>query len=94
MVKKTVALGRPEVSHLIHKVRHLTGLSLEQFAATLGVALSMINRWENGSMQPSLLPLKQIKMMFIHFSRSPVVELVEQSQTLLAEYFSEAELSV
>ncbi|MBW4564410.1 MAG: helix-turn-helix domain-containing protein [Mojavia pulchra JT2-VF2] len=94
MVKKTVALGRPEVSHLIRKLRHLTGLSQEQFAEKLGVAFSTINRWENGHMQPSPLALKQIKTMLSELSRSPVVELQQQSQTLLDQYFLEAESSV
>jgi putative transcriptional regulator len=87
MVKKTVALGQPEVSHVIRKLRHLTGLSQEQFAQKLGVAFSTVNRWENGHMQPSPLALKQIKTMLSELSRSPVVELQEQSQTLLDKYF-------
>ncbi|MBD2448793.1 helix-turn-helix transcriptional regulator [Nostoc sp. FACHB-152] len=87
MVKKTLALGQPEVSHLIRKLRHLTGLSQEQFAEKLGVAFSTINRWENGHMQPSPLALKQIKTMLSELSRSPVVELQDQSQTLLDKYF-------
>jgi putative transcriptional regulator len=94
MVKKTVALGQPEVSHLIRKLRHLTGLSQEQFAQKLGVAFSTINRWENGHMQPSPLALKQIKTMLNDLSRSQVGELFEQSQILLEQYFSEAESSV
>jgi putative transcriptional regulator len=87
MVKKTVALGQPEVSHVIRQLRHLTGLSQEQFAQKLGVAFSTVNRWENGHMQPSPLALKQIKTMLSELSRSPVVELQEQSQTLLDKYF-------
>jgi putative transcriptional regulator len=42
-------------------------------------------------MQPSPLALKQIKAMLNDLSRSPVIELVEQSQILLKQYFSEAE---
>jgi putative transcriptional regulator len=94
MVKKTATLGRPELSHLIRKLRHLTGLSQEQFAAKLGVAFSTINRWENGHMQPSPLALKQLKTILNDLNCSPVVELQEQSQTLLDQYFSEAESSV
>lgn len=94
MLKKKVALGQPEVSHLIRKLRHLTGLSQEQFAEKLGVAFSTINRWENGHIQPSPLAIKQIKTMLKDLSRSSVQELVEQSQTLLEQYFSEAESSV
>ncbi|MBW4600749.1 MAG: helix-turn-helix domain-containing protein [Calothrix sp. FI2-JRJ7] len=94
MVKNKVAPGQPKVSHLIRELRRLTGLSQEQFAATLGVAFSTINRWENGHMQPSPLALKQIKMMLNELTCSPVVELVEQSQILLVQYFSLSESSV
>lgn len=93
-MKKKIALGQPEVSHLIRKLRHLTGLSQEQFAGKLGVAFSTINRWENGHMQPSPLALKQIKTMLSELSRSPEIELQEQSQTLLDQYFLEAESSI
>jgi putative transcriptional regulator len=94
MAKKTVGLGQPEVGCLIRKLRDLTGLSQEQFAATLGVAFSTINRWENGHMQPSPLALKQIKTMLNELSHSSVIELKEQSQILLNQYFLEVESSV
>jgi putative transcriptional regulator len=94
MVRRIVALEQPEVSHLIRKLRHLTGLSQEQFATTLGVAFSTINRWENGHIQPSSLALKQVKMMLSELSRSSTVELRQQSQALLDQYFSEAESNV
>lgn len=91
MTKKTIAFGQPEVSHLIRELRRLTGLSQEQFAATLGVAFSTINRWENGHMQPSPLALKQVKTMLSELSSSPVVEVQEQSRMLLDQYFSDVE---
>lgn len=94
MVKKTIVLGQPEVSHLIRKLRHLTGLSQEQFAGKLGVAFSTINRWENGHMQPSPLALKQIKTILNELASSPVIELQQQSQTLLEQYFVEAESNI
>lgn len=94
MLKKTGALGQPAVSHLICELRHLTGLSQEQFAAMLGVAFSTINRWENSHMQPSPLALKQVKAMLSELSRSPSVEVQEQSQALLKQYFSVVESSV
>lgn len=94
MAKKTIVLGQPEVSQLIRQLRYLTELSQEQFAATLGVAFSTINRWENGHIQPSPLALKQIKTMLGELTRSPIVELQQQSQALLDQYFSEVESSV
>lgn len=83
--------GQPNVSHLIRNLRQLTGLSQEQFAATLGVAFSTINRWENGHIHPSPLALKQIKAMLCELTHSPVVKLQQQSQILLDQYFSEVE---
>lgn len=94
MVKKIATLGQPAVSHLIRRLRHLTGLSQEQFAATLGVAFSTINRWENGHIQPSALALKQIKTMLNELSCSSTVELREQSQALLDDYFSDVESAI
>ncbi len=94
MVKKTVALGQPEASQLVRQLRRLMGLSQEQFAATLGVAFSTINRWENGHIQPSSLALKQIKTMLNELSFSSAVELQKQSQALLTQYFSDAESNV
>lgn len=91
MVKKTVVPGQPNISLLIRNLRHLTGLSQEQFAATLGVAFSTINRWENGHIQPSPLALKQIKAMLCELNHSPVVQQQQQSQILLDQYFSEVE---
>src|SRR6476469_5876360 len=94
MPKKTDALAQPEVSHLIRELRQLSGLSQEQFAVTLGVAFSTINRWENGRMQPSPLALRQIKTMLVELSRSSVFELQASSQALLDQYFSEIESSI
>lgn len=91
MSKKLVALGQPEVGHLIRALRQLTGLSQEQFAAALGVAFSTINRWENGHMQPSPLALKQIQTMLRELSGSSTTQLQEQSQALLERYFTEME---
>lgn len=79
-------LEQPKVSHLVHNLRRLMKLSQEQFAATLGVAFSTINRWENVLIQPSLA--LQIKTMLNELSRSPILKLQEQSQTLIHQYFS------
>ncbi|MBD2156584.1 helix-turn-helix transcriptional regulator [Leptolyngbya sp. FACHB-16] len=94
MGKKTVALGQPEVSHLIRKLRQLTQLSQEQLAETLGVAFSTVNRWENGRIQPSSLALKQIKMMLSELSHSSTVEHREKGQALLDQYFTDIESGV
>lgn len=91
MLKRTAALGQPEVSHLIRNLRHLMGLTQEQFARTLGVTYTTINRWENAHIQPSPLALKQIQLMLEKITLSPEREQAEQGHRLLADYFSEAE---
>lgn len=44
MLKKTAALEQSVVSHLIRDLRHLMGLTQEQFASALGVTYTTINR--------------------------------------------------
>ncbi|WP_313942888.1 MULTISPECIES: helix-turn-helix domain-containing protein [Calothrix] len=41
----------------------MAGLTQEQFANTLGVAYSTINRWENGRSKPSPLAMEKIERM-------------------------------
>ncbi|WP_460205073.1 helix-turn-helix domain-containing protein [Scytonema sp. NUACC21] len=47
-IKKPLALDQPEIGNFIRKLRLLTGLTQEQFAASLGVTYPTINRWKNG----------------------------------------------
>ena len=90
MLKRTAALKQPAVSHLIQDLRHLMGLTQEQFASTLGVTFTTINRWENAHIQPSSLALKQIKLTLEKITLSPEREQSEQGYRLLSHYFSEA----
>ncbi|MBE9182917.1 GAF domain-containing protein [Oculatella sp. LEGE 06141] len=78
------------MSHLVRSLRCLMGLTQEQFASTLGVTYTTINRWENAHIQPSLLALKQIKVILEQITLSPEQEQAEQGHRLLAHYFSEA----
>ncbi|MBD2296968.1 helix-turn-helix transcriptional regulator [Anabaena sphaerica FACHB-251] len=87
-------LKQPEVSHLIRQLRQLTALSQEQLAATLGVAYSTVNRWENGHIKPSALALNQIRNMLKELKDSPEITLQECSQMLLEQYFPETESTV
>jgi transcriptional regulator with XRE-family HTH domain len=43
-IKKPLAIKQPEVGRIIHDLRLLAGLTQEQFAATLGVTYTTINR--------------------------------------------------
>lgn len=78
-IKKPLVIDQPEVSKLVRELRLLTGLTQEQFAASLGVTYPTINRWENGRTKPSPLALKQIEGM--------LRELGEIAKDLLAKYF-------
>lgn len=57
-----------------------TGLTQEQFAASLGATYGTINRWENGKAKPSPIAMKLI--------RQQLEEMGEQGKGLLEKYFS------
>ena len=77
-IKKTLALKQPEVGQLIRELRHITGLTQEQFAASLGATFSTINRWENKRSQPSPMAMARIQ--------ERLQELGEDGQELLNKY--------
>lgn len=52
---------RNDPAALIHEARARLGLTQEKFAATLGVTLPTINRWENGRTKPSPLALQKLR---------------------------------
>lgn len=87
MFKRTAALEQPVVSRLIWHVRHRVDLMQEQFASTSGATDATISRWENAHIQPSVLALKQIKLLPEKIALSPQREQTEQSRRLLADYF-------
>lgn len=74
-VKRQLVINQPEISQLIRKLRSETGLTQEQFAASLGVTYSSINRWENGRTKPSPMAMQKIE------------ELLTQRRYLLAKPF-------
>lgn len=82
--KKPLVIKQPEVGKLIRELRLLTGLTQEQFAATLGVTYPTINRWENGHSKPSPLAMEKIE--------KNLRDLGEQSQDLNQKYFGEQRL--
>ncbi|MEA5578680.1 helix-turn-helix transcriptional regulator [Anabaena sp. UHCC 0451] len=69
-----------EVGGLIRELRLLTGLTQEQFAASLGVTYGTINRWENGRSQPSPIAMKLVKQK--------LEEMGEQGKDLRQKYFN------
>ncbi|MFL9458996.1 helix-turn-helix domain-containing protein [Tolypothrix bouteillei VB521301_2] len=78
-IKKPLALDQPEIGKFIRELRLLTGLTQEQFAASLGVTYPTINRWENGRSKPSPMAFKLLEGM--------VQNLGEEGQTLLSKYW-------
>jgi putative transcriptional regulator len=77
-IKKPLAINQPEVGQIIRDLRLLAGLTQEQFAATLGVTYTTINRWENGRSKPSPLAMGKIEGM--------LEEMGAQGQDLLVKY--------
>ncbi|MHC5821597.1 MAG: helix-turn-helix domain-containing protein [Nostoc sp.] len=77
-IKKPLAINQPEVGQIIRDLRLLTGLTQEQFAATLGVTYTTINRWENGRSKPSPLAMGKVEEM--------LGKMGAQGQNLLAKY--------
>jgi len=67
------------VGQIIRDLRLLTGLTQEQFAATLGVTYTTINRWENGRSKPSPLAMRKIEEM--------LEKMGQKGTDLLKKYF-------
>ncbi|NEU77585.1 helix-turn-helix transcriptional regulator [Nostoc sp. UIC 10630] len=80
VTKKPLVITQPEVGKLIRELRLLTGLTQEQFAATLGVTYPTINRWENGRSKPSPLAMEKIEAQ-LH-------EMGDQGKDLLEKYLA------
>ena len=55
------------MANLVRKLRALTGLTQEKFAARLGVTFPTINRWENNRAKPSPLALEKIESLLRSF---------------------------
>ncbi|MDZ8069005.1 MAG: helix-turn-helix transcriptional regulator [Nostoc sp. DedQUE08] len=75
-----MAINQPEVGQIIRDLRLAFGLTQEQFAATLGVTFSTINRWENGHSKPSPLAMEKIEGM--------LEKMGDEGQDLLTKYLS------
>lgn len=78
--KKLLVIKQPEVGKLIRELRLLTGLTQEQFAATLGVTYPTINRWENGRSKPSRLATEKIE--------AHLLQIGDQGKDLLDKYLA------
>ncbi len=79
----TMKLGKLlNIADLIRKPRQQLNLSQEKLAASLGVSLRTVNRWENTSAVPSQMALKLIEEM--------LEKMGEPRNKLLTESLSKA----
>ncbi|MDZ7995179.1 MAG: helix-turn-helix domain-containing protein [Nostoc sp. EfeVER01] len=62
-IKKPLLIKQPEVRKFIRELRGTTSLTQEQFAASLGITYSTVNRWEKGHAKPSSLAMQKIEGM-------------------------------
>ena len=79
-IGKRLALKQPHFGNFIRELRQEMGLTQEQFAAELGVVYPTINRWENGSTQPSPMAMKLVDMKLL--------EVGNCGQELLERHFA------
>jgi transcriptional regulator with XRE-family HTH domain len=76
-IKRLSRIAQPEIGKLIRELRLANELTQEQFAASLGVVYSTLNRWENGHAQPSPLAIQKLEKV--------LQKLGEQGQELLRQ---------
>lgn len=79
MGRKTLARNQPEVGKFLRELRILAGLTQEQFASSIGVTYSTINRWENGHTKPMPLAMQKIEEM--------AKDMGENGEKLLEKYY-------
>ena len=63
IVSKSLIVNQPQVGKLIRELRLETELTQEQFAATIDLTYSTMNRWENGRSNPSPLAMRKVEEM-------------------------------
>ena len=76
-IPKLKVLSQQQISQLVSSLRQELGLTQEEFANSLGVVFSTINRWENGRTYPSPVALKLIE--------AKLEEMGERGQNLVKD---------
>lgn len=76
-IPKLKVLSQPQIGQLVCELRQELGLTQEEFANSLGVVFSTINRWENGRTYPSSMALKLIE--------AKLEEMGERGQNLVKD---------
>lgn len=79
-IPKSLINDQHRIGEFIREIRTLSNLTQEQFAASISVTYSTINRWENGRNKPSPIAIVQLEKMLF--------EMGEQGQELLSKYCS------
>ena len=69
-----------DLAQVVRNVRERLGLTQQELAGRLGVALPTVSRWENKRHKPSRLALDKIATL-LH-------EMGEEGEALLEEYFN------
>jgi putative transcriptional regulator len=80
-IKTPLVTDQPEIGKLIRELRIETGLTQEEFGATLGFTYPTISRWENGWAKPSPLAIKKIEKQ--------LRQIGERRKDLLEQYLRE-----
>lgn len=68
-----------DLAQVVRSVRERLGLTQQELAVRLGVALPTVSRWENGRHRPSKLALDKIEAL--------LRAMGEEGEALLEEYF-------
>jgi transcriptional regulator with XRE-family HTH domain len=79
VTNRLLTIKQPKIGKLIRELRLASGLTQEQFAASLGVVYPTVNRWENGHAQPSPLAIQNIEKMLQKLGE-PGLELLRRHQ--------------
>ncbi len=56
-----MAITKTQQGSLIQSLRHRLSMTQEEFAHSIGVTVSTVNRWENGHIEPSRLARKAMQ---------------------------------
>ncbi|OKH30165.1 transcriptional regulator [Calothrix sp. HK-06] len=80
-IPKSLINDQQRIGEFIREIRLLNHLTQEQFAASIPVTYSTINRWENGHNKPSPIAIAQLEKMLLSMG--------DRGQELLAKYCSD-----
>ena len=63
--------SKQDVASPICALRRRLNMTQEEFAHTIGVTVSTVNRWENGHIEPSRLARKAMEGLLAQFPDAP-----------------------